>query len=355
MKALVAGLILTLAALGPAEQLIAQSPGLPNEGSRLEYDGANRIWRFKWWGKSGRTYFIQHTDDLNRTWQWLPFVEAGNGSVREWGFNPSGDKFFIRLKYSDIPTNNPSLADFDGDRVSNLDEVTQGTNPLLAPDTNSNGLPDDWETFYFGAIGQNPMADPDGDGHSNLQEFQAGSDPLDFYDRPGGLIIPQIQILSGNGQAGLPAKSLKSRLTVQVIDSVTGQPVANAPVVFTPSSGRVSRSLVRADSSGRVGVTFTTPESPGSSTILAAAGAGSVLFTATTVESAELLPPNAPSEFTTIYNLDGSRTLSWRDNSENEDVFVIWTKNEQNAWVEIGTVPANKTTATITPEGTLAP
>jgi hypothetical protein len=39
MKTLLAGLILTLAALGPAEQLIAQSPGLPNEGSRLEYDG----------------------------------------------------------------------------------------------------------------------------------------------------------------------------------------------------------------------------------------------------------------------------------------------------------------------------
>jgi hypothetical protein len=188
-----------------------------------------------------------------------------------------------------------------------------------------------------------------------LLEVQQGSDPTNFYDRPSGLIIPQIQILSGNGQTGLPAKSLKSRLTVQVIDSVTGQPVANAPVVFTPSSGRVSRSLVRAGSSGRVGVTFTTPESPGSSTILAAAGAGSVLFTATTAESAELLPPNAPSGFTTTYNPDGSRTLSWRDNSENEDVFVIWTKNEQGVWVEIGTVPANQTTATITPEGTLAP
>jgi hypothetical protein len=189
MKTLLAGLILTLAALGPAEQLIAQSPGLPNEGSRLEYDGANRIWRLKWWGKSGRTYFIQHTDDLNRSWQWLPFVEAGNGSVREWGFNPSGDKFFIRLKYSDIPTDNPSLADFDGDRVSNLDEVTQGTNPLLAPDTDSNGLPDDWETFYFGAIGQNPNADPDGDGLTNLQEWQAakGLNPMLYSSGRNGI------------------------------------------------------------------------------------------------------------------------------------------------------------------------
>jgi hypothetical protein len=177
MKTLLAGLILILAALGPAEQVIAQSPSMANEGSQLEYDRANQICRMKWWGKSGRTYFIQHTDDLKKGWQWLPLVEAGNGSVKEWGFNSSGDRFFLRLKYSDIPTNNPSLADFDGDRISNLDEVTQGTSPLLAPDTNSNGLPDDWETFYFGAIGQNPNADPDSDGWSNIQEFQSATNP----------------------------------------------------------------------------------------------------------------------------------------------------------------------------------
>ncbi|MEI8294447.1 MAG: hypothetical protein WCG66_10775 [bacterium] len=58
MKTLLAGWILTLAALGPPEQLIAQSPSRPNEGSQLEHDVANQIWRFKWWGKSGRTYFI---------------------------------------------------------------------------------------------------------------------------------------------------------------------------------------------------------------------------------------------------------------------------------------------------------
>jgi hypothetical protein len=40
-------LILTLVALGAAAQLIAQSSGLPNEGSQLEHDEANEIWRFK--------------------------------------------------------------------------------------------------------------------------------------------------------------------------------------------------------------------------------------------------------------------------------------------------------------------
>jgi hypothetical protein len=147
MKTLVAGLVLTLAALGAAAQLIAQSSGMPNEGSQLEHDEANEIWRFKWWGKSGRTYFIQHTDDLNRGWEWLPLVESGDESVREWGFNPSGDRFFIRLKYSDIPTTNPILADFDGDRISNLDEVKQGTDPFSAVDQDSNGLSDHWERW----------------------------------------------------------------------------------------------------------------------------------------------------------------------------------------------------------------
>ncbi|MBI5384241.1 MAG: hypothetical protein HZA90_06085 [Verrucomicrobia bacterium] len=45
-------------------------------------------------------------------------------------------------------------------------------------DEDGNGLLDDWERHYFGALGQNPNADPDGDTLTNLQEQQAGTDPL---------------------------------------------------------------------------------------------------------------------------------------------------------------------------------
>jgi hypothetical protein len=44
-------------------------------------------------------------------------------------------------------------------------------------DTDGDGLPDDWEMFYFGNLDQGATDDPDGDGVSNLAEYRAGTDP----------------------------------------------------------------------------------------------------------------------------------------------------------------------------------
>lgn len=52
-------------------------------------------------------------------------------------------------------------------------DVNMGT----ASDTDSDGLPDYWETHYFGNLDQGPSDDPDGDGKTNLQEFQEGTNP----------------------------------------------------------------------------------------------------------------------------------------------------------------------------------
>jgi hypothetical protein len=100
-----------------------------NEGSKLEYDTTNEIWRFQWWGKAGRTYFIQHSEDLLQ-WQWMPVIESGDDSVKEWGLTTTADRFFMRLRHTDIPTTDPENDDFDGDGVSNLAEILQGTNPF---------------------------------------------------------------------------------------------------------------------------------------------------------------------------------------------------------------------------------
>lgn len=158
--------------------LPAQNPGDPNEGSRVQWDAANGIWRLKWWGKAGRTYFIQHSDNLAEPWQWVPVIESGHGSVREWGFTTSGDRFFLRLRHTDAPTTDLENGDFDGDGLGNMEELLLGTDPLKA-DTDGDGIPDGWEVEH----GLNPFEsadaalDGDGDGLDNLGEHHLGTDP----------------------------------------------------------------------------------------------------------------------------------------------------------------------------------
>jgi hypothetical protein len=46
-------------------------------------------------------------------------------------------------------------------------------------DSDGDGLPDDWEQFYFNSLSQNGTNDTDGDGRDNLAEFLAGTNPND--------------------------------------------------------------------------------------------------------------------------------------------------------------------------------
>ena len=129
-----------------------------------------------WWGRAGRTYFIQVSEDL-LTWTYLQVIEPGAGQPISWGLSSSAGALFVRLKYSDIPTNDPFGADFDGDGVSNWDELQRGTDPLSGLDANGDGIPDDWEMLYFGTTAIDPNGDDDGDGVTNRQEYLNGTNP----------------------------------------------------------------------------------------------------------------------------------------------------------------------------------
>ncbi|MBA4387741.1 MAG: hypothetical protein C0404_07155 [Verrucomicrobia bacterium] len=61
----------------------------------------------------------------------------------------------------------------------NIDDVeVLGSPPAPAvADTDTNSLPDNWETRYFGTTGQSKTNDWDGDGMSNYEEYLAGTDP----------------------------------------------------------------------------------------------------------------------------------------------------------------------------------
>ena len=162
------GFIVLVCIFAAAGTLFAPNASDPNEGTRLTRTGAN-TYTFSWWGRTGRTYFLQHTGDLN-TWIYFPdVIESGTNATRSYGFNVSGaSQFYLRLKYSDIPTGNPSTADFDFDGLSNLDELQRGTDPLN-PDTDGDGVSDGTEVLQ----GRNPLkgAIADTAGVVNLSVF----------------------------------------------------------------------------------------------------------------------------------------------------------------------------------------
>jgi len=82
-------------------------------------------------------------------------------------------------------TDNP-----DGDSYSNLHEYQSNTDPTdpndpatpTNPDSDGDGLPDNWEQTNFGTLDQGAADDPDSDGHDNLDEYNAGTDPMDSSD-----------------------------------------------------------------------------------------------------------------------------------------------------------------------------
>ncbi len=153
----------------------AQTSSAPNEGLNIGSSAGN--YDMSWWGRAGRTYFIQQTNDLLTPWQYLPLIESGADAPLAWGFTSTAPATFLRLRYSDIPTADPFAADFDGDKVGNFAELTNGTDPLRSLDSDNDGLPDDWELSIFGNLTNSGTADADGDSLTNLAEFQQGTNP----------------------------------------------------------------------------------------------------------------------------------------------------------------------------------
>ena len=66
---------------------------------------------------------------------------------------------------------------------------------LFPPDSDGDGLPDDWEYESFGTLDLDGFDNPDGDLSDNLLEYLAGTDPND----PTSVFIPTLT----SGEAGL--------------------------------------------------------------------------------------------------------------------------------------------------------
>jgi hypothetical protein len=153
-----------------------------DEASRLEPTANPGVFKFIWLGKSGRTYFVQNSQDL-QNWATLPLIEVGSGERIEYGFTTDAPRFFFRLRFSDLPAGDVLTADFDGDGISNWNEIQQGLDPFK-PDTDGDGMSDGYEL----AFGLNPLladgaGDLDGDGVRNDEDA-----------RPNGFSIGRLDV-----------------------------------------------------------------------------------------------------------------------------------------------------------------
>jgi hypothetical protein len=123
-----------------------------------------------WQGVAGRTYFIQASQDLIQ-WTYAPVIDFGDGPHHHTFTNDTPQGFF-RLLLSDDPIITSLAAaqnaDFDGDGLSNLFEITFGYNPYQATST---------------ASGSDALLDPDGDGMTNATESSRSLHPL-LQDNP---------------------------------------------------------------------------------------------------------------------------------------------------------------------------
>jgi len=155
MKRLGRVLLISSAAVLP--HLAAASP---DPEPSLEPLGA-LSWRLDWTGAAGWTWFIQWSEDLV-TWHYFPVIEHGT-EFDFFEFSTNADRFFLRLEFTDIPTTDPEVADFDGDGLSNLFEVVNGLDPFSA-DTDGDLVADGDE-------------DEDLDGSVNTSEAVSGRDP----------------------------------------------------------------------------------------------------------------------------------------------------------------------------------
>lgn len=127
--------------------------------------GLENTFAADWQGVAGRTYLMQWSLDL-QTWFYAPFIDFGDG-MHSRGMAGSAPKAFYRLHCVDDPAitslEEAMNADFDGDGLSNIFEVTFGYNPYSASST---------------VDGADASLDPDGDGMTNTTENTKGLNPM---------------------------------------------------------------------------------------------------------------------------------------------------------------------------------
>jgi hypothetical protein len=90
----------------------------------------------------------------------------------------------------------------------------------FAPDTDADGLPDDWELAYFHSFTQGPNDDPDGDFRPNLEEYNMRTDPS-MPPAPEMLHIARLELTNNTAILSI-SNNTGSRYSIQVATNLSG-------------------------------------------------------------------------------------------------------------------------------------
>jgi hypothetical protein len=160
--------------------------------------------KVSWNTKIGLRYAIQQSFDQSN-WEQIGDDHIGDGNVltqlSSVGLDPDTIQYFRVVGLEPLDEDGDGLnaweenelglsdsnPDSDSDHVFDGSEMLAGLSPFSASDSNNDGIKDDWEMFYFGALGTDLSEDPDGDGVSSQDEYVLMTHPTAFDTDSDGL------------------------------------------------------------------------------------------------------------------------------------------------------------------------